>query len=52
MITLSSDIVESITTATSQGIQQLWILIAVLLGIILSFYVLRKIIFLFTLVKR
>ena len=52
MITLSTDIVESITTALSETIQQLWIVIAVLLSVVIAFYVIRKIIFTITLVKR
>ncbi len=52
MINLSSDIVNSITTALSGAIQQLWPIIAVLLSIVLGFFVLRKIIFMISLTKR
>jgi hypothetical protein len=52
MINVSSDIVESISTNASPAIQDLWPVFALLLGIILTFYIARRIIFLFSLTKR
>ena len=51
MINISSDIVTQITSSVSTAIQQLWPVIAVLLSIVIGFYVLRKVIFLMTLTK-
>ena len=52
MINISNDIIASIVNAVSQAIQQLWIVIAVPLGIIIAFYAIRKILFMITLSKR
>lgn len=52
MINLSSDIVEVIGDFLSQSIMQLWVVIALLLSIPISFYVLRRIIMLIAMIKR
>ena len=52
MINLSSDIVSSIVTATSTAVQQLLPIIAVIIGVVLAFFGIRKIIFILSLAKR
>jgi len=52
MITLSSDIVASISGAVSGVIQQLWIIMALLFSVVVAFFIVRKIIFMFSLAKR
>lgn len=52
MINISSDIVNSIIQATAGIIQQLWIVFAFLFSVVITFYIARKIIFMFTLSKR
>lgn len=52
MINIDTDIVSSITNALSGSIQALWPVIAVLLSIIIGFFVIRKLIFIIGLVKR
>jgi hypothetical protein len=52
MITISSDIVNIISANVASIISQLWVIFALLFGIILTFYILRKLVFLFSLAKR
>ena len=52
MITISSDIVHTIYTTTASIIQQLWVVFAILIAITLTFYIARKLIFLFIIIKR
>jgi flagellar biosynthesis/type III secretory pathway M-ring protein FliF/YscJ len=52
MINVSSDIATVIMTDTANVIQQLWVIFAVFIGVIIAFYIIRKIIFLLTLIKR
>ena len=48
MINISSDIVTAISGNVASIIQQLWIVFALLIGIVLSFFIIRKLIYLFT----
>lgn len=52
MINISTDIISSLETAVSSAVISLWPVFAILISITLAFYVLRNIIFTFTLVKR
>jgi len=52
MINVSSDIANALIQAVASIIQQLWVVFAVLLGIIITFYIVRKIVFLFVIAKR
>lgn len=52
MITISSDIVNTISTNVASIIGQLWGIFALLLGVIIAFYMARRIIFLFFISKR
>lgn len=52
MINISSDIVTSIITAVSDVISQLWPIMALLFSVVLTFFVIRKVIFMFSLAKR
>jgi len=52
MINVSSDIVESISTNASPAIQDLWPIFALLFGVIITFYIVRRIVFIFSLTKR
>jgi len=51
MINVSTDIATAISNNTASMIQQLWIVFAVFFAIIITFYIVRKIIFTFTLAK-
>lgn len=52
MINISSDIVTTIMTAVAGMIQQLWVIFALIMAVVVAFFVIRKIIFFFTLAKR
>ena len=52
MINVSSDIANAISSNVASMIQQLWVVFAVFFATIITFYVIRKIVFTFTLVKR
>ena len=52
MINVSSDIFNTITTDVAGIIQQLWVIIAIFLSLNITFYLIRKIIFLFVISKR
>lgn len=52
MINVSSDIVSSISTNVAGIISQLWGIFSLLFGVIIAFYIIRKIIFLFIIAKR
>lgn len=52
MIEISSNIIETISNALSNAIISLWPVIAVLLGLVVGFFIVRKIIFIISLTKR
>ena len=52
MINVSTDIANALSNNVASMIQQLWVVFAVLFAIIISFYIIRKIVFTFSLTKR
>jgi hypothetical protein len=52
MINISSDIANIISINVASIIQQLWVVFAIFIGITLTFFIIRKIIFLFIIAKR
>lgn len=52
MITFDPLIVSSITGAVSGIIQELWPLLAVPFSVVIAFFIIRKVIFMFLLIKR
>ena len=52
MINVSSDILNTLATVVASIISQLWVIFALLIGIVLTFYIIRKVIFLFIIAKR
>lgn len=52
MINVSTDIANAISSNTASMISQLWVIFAIFFGVAITFYVVRKIIFLFSLTKR
>jgi hypothetical protein len=52
MINVSSDIFNTVSTNVASVIQQLWVVLAIFIALNITFYIIRKIIFLFTISKR
>jgi len=52
MITVSSDITTTLGGTVATMIQQLWPVFVVAFSVIIAFFFARKLIFLFTLIKR
>lgn len=52
MFDVSPDIVDSIVSATSSAVQELWPIIIVVFSVVLAFYGIRQIIFIISLAKR
>lgn len=52
MINISSDIATALIQSVASIIQQLWVIFVILLSIIITFYIVRKIVFLFVIAKR